>query len=353
MRGALHKDHLQIDELDARRVRRHVAARGRSALDARGELGARGHRAGLQSRDAASRIRRRARLQSQGAAARPSPPTAMLDVAFDSLTGQLRGNAASGSGHVMRTRRGLDLRQAALPRRQHAASRSMAHRRLACARISTSASTPTTSRCSPRARAASCTPAASIGGTSEAPVIKLDAQGTGHRDRHPVDRQVRREHRRRLARPARLACGHRDHAADIRRARAHAVQRDARRHHRRSHSSRSDALAGKTSLHLSGKGGFADGAWNADHRRPVHRRHREPQPAARRAVRGHGEREGVQARGDVPARQGRAPVRRRRLERTAGWNLQGRCAQPADQHADRRTHAATSSTRARSTPRRR
>ena len=73
---------------------------------------------------------------------------------------------------------------------------------------------------------------------------------------------------------------------------------------------RVDALAGKTSLHLSGKGGFADGVWNGtigdlfiDDSANINLQLDTP-------VKRDGERQDVQARSAVPARQGGAAVRR-------------------------------------------
>ncbi len=76
------------------------------------------------------------------------------------------------------------------------------------------------------------------------------------------------------------------------------------------HVVRADALAGKTTLHLSGKGGFADGVWKGtigdlfiDDSANINLQLDTP-------VKADGEREEVQAGIIVPAWQGGAALRR-------------------------------------------
>ena len=80
------------------------------------------------------------------------------------------------------------------------------------------------------------------------------------------------------------------------------------------HTFEADALADKTSLHMSGKGGFADGVWTGtigdlfiDDTANINLQLDTP-------VKVRGKRQGGQARCPVHARQGRPAVRQRRME---------------------------------------
>ena len=80
-----------------------------------------------------------------------------LDFAFSNLSGKLRGNAATGSGRIIL--QGEDWTFDKLRfRAGNTGSPSTATSARRARSISISASTPTTWRCWPKARAASCTP---------------------------------------------------------------------------------------------------------------------------------------------------------------------------------------------------
>ena len=152
-----------------------------------------------------------------------------------------------------------------------------------------------------------------IGGTSEAPVIKLNAQGNGiESETISLDKFVSNidlDWR-----------GQRTSHADIAISGLKVDERTLTQFNATldgttaDHVVRADALAGKTSLHLSGKGGFVDGVWRGtigdlfiDDSANINLQLDTP-------VTAHGERQDVQARPAVPARQGGAAVRRSGVE---------------------------------------
>ena len=131
-----------------------------------------------------------------------------LDFAFSDLSGKLRGNTATGSGRVMLAGRELDLRQAALSRRQHAAGHRRRTRRIARAQ----------SRFQPRRRQPRAAGRRRARRAARQRSSRRHLGGAGHqahgarqrnRARHAERRQTRRQRRRRLARPAHFARGHR------------------------------------------------------------------------------------------------------------------------------------------------
>ena len=284
-------------------------------------------------------IQRRARLQPQGQVASRSAPTASSTSHSATSPAGCAATRPPAAATSCVAGRGLDLRQAALPRRQHQPGdrrQASAHRARS---IWISASTPTISRCSPRARAASCTRAAA---------------SAARPTRRDQARRARQRHRSRARRRSTSSAANID--VDWRGQRAsHAdVAITSLEYDERAITQFNATLDGTTSDHnmQARRAGRQDQRctcraraaspterWNANHRRPVHRRHREHQPAARRAVRAVAEREGVQARSPMclHGKIARA-VRRRRVERR-GLEPQRRCAQPADQHAHRRAHA--------------
>ena len=335
----------------SRRLRRQRAARRRGPLESRGKLVAGRRREGIQSRRAAARIQRRARLQPEGER-RTFDGDGMLDVAFSDLSGKLRGNTATRQ-RPRRLKHGEDWTFDKL--RLRAGTTRLAidgnSARRASSNLDFSLDADNLGAAGRRRARHSCMRAAGSRGTVGRAGHQARRAGRGHRASATLKhRQALRERRRRLARPARLACRHRASRGST--------------FDERELTQFNAVLDGTTAEHTfkrrrarrpgpactcRARAAFNDGVWNGtigdlfiDDTANINLQ--LDTPVAR-----HGERQGLQARRAVPARQGGAPVRRRRLER-GRLERARRCAQPADQHAHRRTHAATSNTRAPSMP---
>ena len=179
MRGALHKDHLQIDELD-------LGAFGGSALlagDARwtpdeswalegdvqgfnpAELRP-GFNGALDFNHEGERRavwrRRQSRLRVQQSLRQAARQHARAAAAASSLQGE-----------------DWTFEHVALPRRHHQPGHRRRHRRVARAQPRFQPRRRQPRACWPKVRAASCTPTATSAARPDAPVIKLSAQGSG------------------------------------------------------------------------------------------------------------------------------------------------------------------------------
>ncbi|MBC8026869.1 MAG: translocation/assembly module TamB domain-containing protein, partial [Steroidobacteraceae bacterium] len=193
-------------------------------------------------------------------AARGTPFSAEteLDVKVDRLTGKLRGTAASGSGHIVRrssdwtfdavrfragnTRLAID---GALRSDVLALDFSLDADNLALLAEGAKGELHANGK---------------IGGTSAAPVIRLVAQGSGlEHDNLSIDKlsaNIDVDWR-----------GQRASHADVAISRLTLDQHSLTQFNANldgttaNHTLKADALAGKTSLHVSGKGAFADGTW--------------------------------------------------------------------------------------------
>ena len=124
VRGALHKDHLQMDELAL------------GAFGGKGDLAGEARWSPEESWSLAGSVKGMNpgslrpgfngsldfNMKASGA---PFGGDGTLDFAFSDLSGKLRGNTATGSGRILLAGRELDVRQAAFSRRQYAAG----HRR--------------------------------------------------------------------------------------------------------------------------------------------------------------------------------------------------------------------------------
>jgi translocation and assembly module TamB len=182
-----------------------------------------------------------------------------LEFAFRDLRGRLRGNNASGSGRVVLDREDWtfdDLRFRAGNTRLAIDGEIGASRALA---LDFSLDADNLALLAPEARG-ELHARGKLAGTSTAPVVQFTAQGRGieHED----------------LRIEKLAAnvdvdwrGQRSSQADIAITRMTLAERELTQFNARmdgttrDHVIRADALAGKTSLHLSSKGGFADGVW--------------------------------------------------------------------------------------------
>ena len=257
VRGALHKDHLQIDDLalGAFGGSAKLAGEARWAPDEGWSLAGsvRGFDPGELRPGFAGALD--FDLDAHGT---PFSGTEVLDVKVDRLSGKLRGTAASGNGHIVR--RGEDWTFDQVRFRA-------GNTRLAldgALRTDTLALdfTLDADNLALLAEGAKGELHASgkIAGTSAAPVIRLTARGIGlEHDTLSIDKfaaNIDVDWR-----------GQRASHADIAISRLTFDERSLTQFNAvldgttASHALKADALAGKTSLHLSGKGGFADGTW--------------------------------------------------------------------------------------------
>jgi len=259
LRGALHKDHLQIDQLDLGAFGGHSVLAGEARWTPAESWALAGSVKGFNPAELRPGFAGALdfNLRARGA---PFGADGDLDVAFSDLTGRLRGNAASGSGRVLR--HGEDWTFEKLRLRAGNTSLALdgdlgAKRNL---NLEFSLDADNLALLAEGARG-ELHATGRIGGTSDAPIIKLNAQGSGiqHED-VTVDRftaNIDLDWR-----------GQRTSHADIAISRLVVDQRALTQFNATldgvttDHKLKVDALAGKTALHLSGKGDFADGVWN-------------------------------------------------------------------------------------------
>jgi len=259
LRGALHKDHLQIDQLD-------LGAFGGSALLA-GE--ARWTPAESWALEGAVKGFNPAELRSgftgaldfdMKASGAPFAADGKLDFAFSNLTGRLRGNATTGSGRVLMQGDDYTFEQL---RFRAGNTRLAINGELGPTRalnLDFSLDADNLALLAEGARG-ELHARGRIGGTSQAPVVMLTAQGAGiqHGDVHidKLSANIDVDWRGQRASHADIAIG------ELAVAQRQLTQFNATLDGTAAgHTLRLDALAGRTSLHLSGKGAFADGIWN-------------------------------------------------------------------------------------------
>ncbi len=196
------------------------------------------------------------------ASGKPFAADGDLDFAFNDLTGRLRGNNATGSGRVMRT--GADWTFENLRFRAGNTSLTVDGHIGASQALDLDFSLDADNlallaedaRGELHARGR-------VGGTSEAPVIKLDATGSGiEAEPSPSTSSARTSTSTGAASAPRTRTSpSRGSNIDGRALTQFNAKLDGTT---ADHQLKVDALAGKTALHLSGKGGFADGVWNAN-----------------------------------------------------------------------------------------
>jgi translocation and assembly module TamB len=259
LRGALHKDHLQIDQLDLGAFGGHSQLAGEARWTPAESWALAGNVKGFNPAELRPGFTGALdfNLKASGA---PFGADGDLDVAFSDLTGRLRGNIASGSGRVLS--HGADWTFEKL--RLRAGNTSVAIDGDVGAKrdlnLDFSLDADNLALLAEGARG-ELHAKGRIGGTSAAPIIKLTAQGSGlqHGD----------------VSVAKLAAnididwrGQRTSHADIAISRLEMDQRALTQFNATldgittDHKLKVDALAGKTAMHLSGKGGFANGEWN-------------------------------------------------------------------------------------------
>jgi translocation and assembly module TamB len=261
MRGALHKDHLQIDELNLGAFGGTSQLAGEARWTPEESWALAGSVKGFNP--ATLRPGFTGALDfNLKASGKPFSADGDLDVAFDSLTGRLRGNSATGSGHVLRT--GADWTFDKLRFRAGNTSLSVDGHIGASQALSLDfnldadnlALLAEGARGELHARGR-------VGGTAEAPVIKLDAQGSGiEAGGLSIDKlgaNIDVDWRGQRASHADIAVTRLEY--DGRAVTQFNAMLDGTT---ADHQLKIDALSGKTSVHLSGKGVFADGVWNAN-----------------------------------------------------------------------------------------
>jgi len=260
VRGALHKDHLQIQELDLGAFNGHALLAGEARWGPVESWTLAGTVKGFNP--AALRPGFTGALDfNLQASGKPFNATEELDVAFDHLGGKLRGSPATGSGRVLR--RGEDWKFDAL--RFRAGNTSLAIDGALGGKgaldLDFSLDADNLALLAEDAHG-ELHARGSIAGTSDAPVIKLTAQGSGIKTKDiSVDK---------LAASIDLDWhGQRASHTDIAISRLEVYGSALTQFNAAldgttaDHQLRVDALAGKTSMHLSGKGSFSDGVWNA------------------------------------------------------------------------------------------
>lgn len=258
LRGTLHKDHFVFDQLLLGAFGGHGQLAGEARWKPSESWALSGQVTGFDPATMRPGFPGALDFDMQASGA-PFGADGDLDFAFDKLRGKLRGNTASGSGRV--ARQGEDWTFDSL--RFRAGNTSIAlDGHVGDSRDLDLDFTLDAGDLSLLAQGArgELHARGTLGGTSEAPIIRLDATGTGiEHENLKVDKlsaNVDLDWR-----------GQRNSKADIAISRLTLDERELTQFDvhlegtTASHGIRADALAGNTGLHLSAKGGFADGTW--------------------------------------------------------------------------------------------
>jgi translocation and assembly module TamB len=261
MRGALHKDHLQVDELALGAFGGRSLLAGEARWTPEESWSLSGQVRGFDPATLRPGFKGALDFDLQ-ASGRPFSAVDELDLAFRNLGGRLRGNPATGSGHVVRrgedwTFDGLEFRAGgtALSIDGHVGATHALD-------LDFSLDADNLALLDEGARG-TLFARGTIQGTSAAPVIRLDARGNGiemgelklDKLASNVDVDWR---------------GERASHADVAFSNLEYRQREVTQFNATldgttaAHKLRLDVLAGKTSAHLSGRGAFADGTWRAN-----------------------------------------------------------------------------------------
>ncbi|HTU67982.1 MAG TPA: translocation/assembly module TamB domain-containing protein [Steroidobacteraceae bacterium] len=261
MRGLLHKDHLQIDQLDLGAFGGNAKLAGEARWTPAQSWSLAGPVRGLDPATLRPGFSGALDFELK-ASGQPFSAETLLDVSFDRLVGKLRGNAATGSGHVVR--RGEDWSFDDL--RFRAGSTALAidgdigasH----ALDLDFSLDADNLALIAEGARG-ELHARGNVEGTSDAPVIKLDARGNGiEAEGLAIDKLSAvidvdwRGQRPSHANVAVSNLTYQQRAITQFNATLDGTTGD--------HKMKMDVLAGKTSLHLSGRGGFANGTWSAN-----------------------------------------------------------------------------------------
>jgi translocation and assembly module TamB len=259
MRGALHKDHLQIDELRLGAFGGQAVLAGNAHWTPAQSWALAGAVKGLNPGTLRPGLRGALDFDMQASGAPFGGDN--FDFAFSNLAGKLRGNSVGGSGRV--DKQGEDWRFDAVRIRAGTASLAvdgnLGPNRTIDLQFGIDADNLALLAEGARGTLHS---RGRISGSSGAPVIKLTALGTDIEDGDlKIDRlsaNVDVDWR-----------GQRNSHADIAISRLTAAQRELTQFNlmldgtTTDHSFKVDALAARNSLHLSGKGAFVDNVWNS------------------------------------------------------------------------------------------
>jgi translocation and assembly module TamB len=261
LRGRLHKDHLLIDELDLGAFGGSARLAGEARWQPAESWSLAGSVAGFDPGTIRPGFSGALDFNMKASGA-PFGAEGALDFAFSNLRGRLRGNAASGSGRVvlygddwtfdqLRFRAG---NTALAIDGEIGGSRALD--------LDFSLDADNLALLAEGARG-ELHARGKLGGTSDAPVIRFNAQGKDlQHENLQIDRftaNVDLDWR-----------GQRASRADIAISRLTFDERELTQFNASlegttaSHGIRADLLAGRTSLHLSGKGGFTDGVWRGN-----------------------------------------------------------------------------------------
>jgi translocation and assembly module TamB len=261
LRGALHKDHIDIAALELAGFGGHARLAGNARWKPEESWSLAGEVRGFDPATVRPGFTGALDFQLQ-ARGEPFGAGGTLDVSFSGLRGRLRGNAASGSGRVVL--QGEDWTFDELRFRagntsvaidgEFGASRAL--------NLDFSLDADNLALLADGARG-ELHARGKLAGTSEAPVIRFEAQGNdiehGTLSIDKLSANVNLDWR-----------GQRESLADIAISRLTLDERELTQFNASlkgttgNHVIRADALAGKTSLHLSGRGGFADGVWKGN-----------------------------------------------------------------------------------------
>ena len=258
MRGALHKDHLQIDELQLGAFDGKALLAGEARWSPAESWALAGNVRGLNPAEFRPGFTGALDFNMKASGA-PFGADGALDFAFSNLSGKLRGNNATGSGRI--ALQGDEWTFDALRFRAGNTSLSIDGElgKSRALNLDFSIDAENLALLADGARG-ELHARGKIGGTSAAPIVKLTAQGNGIESG--------------TISVAKLAAnvdldwqGQRTSHADIAISQLDVDKRSLTQFNATldgtttDHIIRADALAGKTSLHLSGKGGFANGLW--------------------------------------------------------------------------------------------
>ncbi|HEU5137121.1 MAG TPA: translocation/assembly module TamB domain-containing protein [Steroidobacteraceae bacterium] len=259
VRGELHKDHLQMDELDVGALGGKAKLTGEARWNPAESWSLEGNVIGVNPASVRPGFNGSLNFDMKASGA-PFGGDGAIDFAFENLSGKLRGNTATGSGRIrlegenwtfneLRFRAGttrLAVDGEIGSSRDLNLDFSLDADNLALLAEGASGELHATGR---------------IGGTADAPSIKLTARGNkienGSMTVEKLAANIDLDWR-----------GQRISHADIAISGLNVGERSLTQFNATldgttaEHTVRADALAGITSLHLSGKGGFAEGVWN-------------------------------------------------------------------------------------------
>jgi len=258
VRGALHKDHLQMDELDLGALGGSAKLAGEARWSPAESWSLEGNVKGINPASLRPGFDGSLDFNMKASGA-PFGGDGAIDFAFNNLSGKLRGNSATGSGRIRLE--GENWTFNAL-RFRAGTTRLAIDGELGSARALNLDFSLDADNLALLAEGASGELHATgrIGGTSDAPSIKLTARGSaiesGTMSVEKLAANIDVDWR-----------GQRNSHADIAVSGLNVGERSLTQFNATldgttaQHIVRADALAGHTSLHLSGKGGFADGVW--------------------------------------------------------------------------------------------